>query len=148
VKVQLYDVSDLATPRASPPVLVGEGWSYSDALWDPKAFTWFAAKGLLAIPFADYGSYTFVSDLRLFRVDPVAGITPAGRLSMADVFTTQSGPGWSYSWSPYVRRGILAEDLAGGTFVYAISDAGVRSADLSKLSDPLATVLFAPLSGP
>jgi len=143
VKVQLLDVTDLSSPKAFPPVVVGEGSSWSESLWDPKAFTWLGARGLLAIPFVDFAPDRFVSDLRLFRVDPAAGITPAGSLSMADVFVTGGGLGWSYSWSPSVRRGVLADD-----FVYAISDAGVRSANVADLPAWLATATFPPLSAP
>jgi hypothetical protein len=141
VKVQLLDVTDLANPLASPPVLVGEGWSWSESLWDPKAFTWLGSQGLLAIPFVDSAPERFVSDLRLFRVDPAIGITPAGSLSMADVYTTISG--FDYSWSPYVGRSVLADD-----FVYAISDAGIRSANVGELPAWLATVSFPPLAQP
>jgi uncharacterized secreted protein with C-terminal beta-propeller domain len=143
VKVQLLDVSDLAAPTSVSTALVGEGWSWSESLWDPKAFTWFPAKSLLAIPFADFASDGFVSDLRLFLVDPFQGITPDGVLSMADVYQTVSGPGWSFSWSPYVRRGILADD-----FVYAVSDAGIRSAMVADLPSWLRTVTFTPLPAP
>lgn len=150
VKVQLLDVTDLAAPAAVATALVGEGWSWSDALWDPHAFTWFpgaSGGGLLAIPFVDYGTSGLVSDLRLFRVDPATGIAPAGALSMADVYASASGPGWSFAWSPYVRRSVLAEDAVAGTFVYAVSDAGVRSAKVAELPAWLRTVTFTPVDG-
>jgi uncharacterized secreted protein with C-terminal beta-propeller domain len=146
VKVALLDVTDLSDPKAQAVQLVGEGFATSDALWDPKAFTWLPAQKMLAIPFADYGSQTFVSDLRLFQVDPAGGtIQPKGSLSMADVYQTWSGEGWSYAWSPWIRRGILA-DSADGQFVYAISDAGVRSAKVASLPAWLKTVTFPPIS--
>jgi uncharacterized secreted protein with C-terminal beta-propeller domain len=145
LKIALLDVTDLSNPKAQAVQLVGEGWSFSDALWDPKAFTWLPAQKMLAIPFADYGSQTFVSDLRLFQVDTGAGTIQAkGSLSMADVYQTWSGEGWSYAWSPWIRRGILA-DSADGQFVYAISDAGVRSAKVASLPAWLQTVKFPPL---
>ena len=81
-----------------------------------------------------------MSDLRLFRVDAAQGITKAGVLSMADVYAGASGPGWSFSWSPYARRSVLADD-----FVYAISDAGIRSARVADLPAWLQTVPFTPL---
>jgi hypothetical protein len=144
VKVALLDVSDLSRPVDVATVLVGEGWAWSEALWEPKAFTWLAGRGLLAIPFADWGTGPdLVSDLRLFRVDPATGITPAGKLSMADVYLRSSGPDWSWAWSPYVRRSILASD-AGDDFVYAVSDAGIRSARVADLPAWLATVEFPP----
>ncbi|ACG73234.1 conserved hypothetical protein [Anaeromyxobacter sp. K] len=151
VKVQLLDVTDPAAPVAVATARVGEGGSGSDALWDPHAFTWFpgaSGGGLLAIPFVDWGTGATVSDLRLFRVDPASGITPAGTLAMGDVYAGVSGPDWSFAWSPYVRRGVLADDAAAGTFVYAVSDAGVRSARVADLPAWLRTVEFAPLAVP
>jgi hypothetical protein len=143
LKVALLDVADLAQPKLIDTELVGEGWSWSDALWDPKAFTWLGSRQTLAIPFADFTTDAFVSDLRLFKVDVASGITPLGRLPMGDVYQTFSGPGWSYSWSPWVRRGILADE-----FVYALSDAGVRSARVADLPAWLQTVRFSPLPAP
>ena len=111
LKIALLDVTDLRQPQNIATQLVGQGWSWSDALWDPKAFTWLSANKTLAIPFADFASNDFVSDLRLFHVDPATGIQPLGSLSMADVYLTQSGPNWSWSWSPWIRRAILADDV-------------------------------------
>jgi hypothetical protein len=143
LKVALLDVADLTQPKLIDTELVGEGWSWSDALWDPKAFTWFGTRQTLAIPFADFTSNAFVSDLRLFKVDVASGISPLGHLPMGDVYQTISGPGWSYSWSPWVRRGILADE-----FVYAVSDAGVRSARVADLPAWLQTVRFSPPPAP
>ena len=145
VKIALLDVTDLSNPKAQAVLLVGEGFAFSDAQWDPKAFTWLPAQNMLAIPFADYGGQTFVSDLRLFQVDVAGGtIQSKGSLSMADVYLTWAGEGWSYAWSPWIRRGILA-DSVDGQFVYAISDAGVRSANVASLPAWLQTVKFPPL---
>lgn len=144
VKVALLDVADLAHPVDVSTVLVGEGWSTSDALWDAKAFTWLGAQKLLAIPFAEWSATSsFTSDLRLFHVDAATGIAPAGVLSMADVYLQASGPDWSWSWSPYVRRSILAD-----AYVYAVSDAGIRSAKVAELPAWLATIEFPPLVQP
>jgi len=144
LQLTLYDVSNLAAPRIQDQALVGQGWAYSEALWDPKAFTWFPEKKLLAIPFVDYQPSTawsgFVSDLRLFQVDVAGGITPAGSLSMADVYEVIGYDNWTYWWSPLVRRSVLADNA-----VYAISDAGIRSALVPSLPSWLATVRFRPL---
>ena len=143
LKIALLDVADLSQPKAIATQLVGQGFSWSAALWDPKAFTWLGANKTLAIPFADFASNNFVTDLRLFHVDPATGITPLGSLSMADVYLTYTGTNWSWSWSPWIRRAILADD-----FVYAISDAGVRSARVADLPAWLKTVQFPPLVYP
>ena len=105
-------------------------------------------KKLLAIPFSDYSRTTgesywdsFVSEIRVFGVDTQSGITPRGALSLKDVYVMQDDYGWRWWYSPWVRRSVMASD-GDQTFVYAISDAGVRVANLDAVTQPLATVLF------
>jgi len=147
LQLTLFDVGNLSAPVVVSQVLVGQGWASSEALWDPKALTWFPDKKLLALPFVDWqpsADWTgFISDLRLFTVDTTAGITPAGSLSMADVYESTGNQSWSYYWSPLVTRSILADDA-----VYAISNAGIRSALVPDLPSWLATVRFTPLLPP
>jgi len=149
LQLVLFDVTNLSAPVVQSQVLVGQGYASSQALWDPKALTWFPDKKLLALPFVDWQpspDWTgFISDLRLFVVDTTAGITAAGSLSMADVYENTGDQSWSYYWSPLITRSILADDA-----VYAISSAGIRSALVPNLPSWLATVQFNPLlpSGP
>jgi hypothetical protein len=70
-------------------------------------------------------------------VDPATGFTPKGALSMKDAYVASNDWGWTYYWSPWVRRSVMADQ-----FVYAISDAGIRVADVANLSQPLGTVMF------
>jgi uncharacterized secreted protein with C-terminal beta-propeller domain len=150
VKITVFDVSNMAAPREAFTQHVGSAYGYSEAQWNHKAFNYFPAKKLLAVPFWDYdsanrtGDYwsSFVSDLRVFHIDTVAGITPMGAVSMKDMYVTQTYYDWSWYWLPSVRRSVMADD-----YVYAISDAGIRVAHISDLSVPLATVQF-PRSNP
>jgi hypothetical protein len=154
VKLSLFDVTDLAQPRQTAQWLVGTAWAYSEALWDHYAFNWYrpdASKpGLLAIPFSDWQSVApgqpwwngFVSDVRVFSVDPAGKILPVGSLGMNDVYIQQGTGEWTWWYRPWVRRSVMATDQGGNTFVYAVSDAGLRSAALSALDQPLATALF------
>lgn len=143
MKLSIFDVSDLANPREAHTELVGTAHGYSEAVWEHKAFNFFAERGLLAIPFADFrpgeASYwdNFVSDVRVFRIDAQAGITPVGSVSMSDIYQTYAYQDWSWTWSPWVRRSVIADD-----FVYAISDAGVRVAHVDSLATPIATATF------
>jgi hypothetical protein len=143
LQLAIYDVSDLANPRQTHTQLVGTAYGWSEAQYEHKAFNYFPAKKLLAIPFADW-SYSatdywsaFVSDLRVYSVDATTGFTAKGALSMHDLYQTFNYWGWTYYWQPAVRRSVMADD-----FVYAISDAGLRSANIVDLSAPLATALF------
>jgi hypothetical protein len=144
MKLTIFDVSDLAHPTEKYTQLVGTAYGWSEAAFEHKAFNWFPAKKLLAIPFTDWipsntHDYwgTFISELRVFRVDTATGITPVGALSMADVYRNQNAYDWSWYWTPYVRRSVMADD-----FVYAISDAGVRVARADSLQTPVATALL------
>lgn len=50
LKVDLYDVSDVKNPKQLKTLTVGSVGSSSDALWNPKLFTWNASKKLLMLP--------------------------------------------------------------------------------------------------
>jgi hypothetical protein len=144
MKLSIFDVSDFAAPRETVNILVGTAYGWSDAAWDHKAFNYFPERNLLAIPFSDYvassnpeeywGSFT--SDLRVFTVTPEE-ITPRGALSMSDVYREYRYDEWSWRYSPWISRSVMADD-----FVYAISDAGIRSAHKDALDAPLATIHF------
>jgi len=51
-KLSLFDVSDPTAPAELDTVTLGdgEGWTSSEAAWDHRAFSWFPAEGLLAVP--------------------------------------------------------------------------------------------------
>jgi Beta propeller domain len=149
VQLSLFDIGDLAHPKRTANLPIGGIWAWTEAMYDHHAFNWFPQRGLLAVPFSDwtqlggapwYGQ--FVSDLRVFSVDPAAAtISGKGALSFDDVL---AGSGqWTYWYEPWVRRSVMATDDQGWDWVYAVSDAGIRVARLSDLGHPVATALFA-----
>jgi hypothetical protein len=151
VSLSLFDIGDLSQPKRTAQSLIGTASSYSEALWDHHAFNWYrpdASKpGLLAIPFSDWKQTQpwydgFVSDVRVFSVDPAGSISPVGALGMNDVFIQYGSGDWTWFYRPWVRRSVMATDQQGSTYVYAISDAGVRAAALDHLDAPVATALF------
>lgn len=147
LQLAVFDVSDLANPKQKFVQLVGTAYSWSEAQNEHKAFNYFPEKKLLAIPFYDwtpsYGSghdywQSFISELRVYGIDTASGITPKGALSMKDMYQAESDSwGWYYYWEPMVRRSVMADQ-----YVYAISSAGVRVADVAELTKPIATVRF------
>ena len=145
LQLSIFDVTDMRNPRQTFTQLVGTSSGYSEAQNEHKAFNYFPAKKLLAIPFIDwnynasgdaYWTY-FISDLRVFSVDPLTGFTPRGDISMRDMYQVESYSNWTYYWTPQVRRSVMADD-----FVYAISDSGIRVANVNNLSAPIATTRF------
>lgn len=149
LKLSIFDVSDFANPKETATQLVGTAYGWSDALWDHKAFNYFPERKLLAIPFFDWtsnGGYywdSFISELRVFSVDPVTGFTPRGALTMKDVYQEVNYENWTWYWTPMIRRSVMADD-----FVYAVADSGIRVANVNSLDQPIATVLFPPYVGP
>lgn len=62
--VQLFDVSDPATPALLSKVPLGDGWSYTEANSDEKALGVFPDEGLVLLPFAgDRGQGVQLIDL-------------------------------------------------------------------------------------
>jgi hypothetical protein len=153
LQLSVFDVTDPAKPTRTAQALVGTAWASSEAMWDHHAFNWYrpdrAKPGILAIPFSDWIQAapgtpwwtSFVSDVRMFSVD-AARISPLGSLSMGDVYVQQGSGDWTWWYRPWVRRSVLATDQSGNTFVYAVADAGVRTAPLLHPDAPLATALF------
>jgi len=107
---------------------IGDGTFIHNADWQPDASA---------------GAYwnSFVSDLRVFEVHPDS-IALRGALSMKDLYVTEGSADWRWSWSPVIRRSVMALDSSGNVFVYAISDAGIRVASLGSLDLPLASAKF------
>lgn len=145
MKLSIFDVSDFARPTEKFTRVVGTAYGWSEAAWEHKAFNYFDVRQTLAIPFSDYlpgtsgGSYWdhFVSDLRLFHIDVNHGITPRGSIDLSDIYRREGHDAWTWYWSPWVRRSVMADD-----FAYAISDAGIRVANMANPSATVNTVLF------
>jgi uncharacterized secreted protein with C-terminal beta-propeller domain len=150
MKLTIFDVTDFAHPKEKFTQKVGTAHGWSDAAYEHKAFNYFAARGLLAIPFTDYtynyssGDYwsSFISEVRVYDINTVKGITSLGALSLRDVFVKKNSYSWNSYYSPWIRRSIMAADDSGNDYVYAISDVGIRVAKVSALDTPISTALF------
>ena len=116
---------------------VGSAYGWSEATYEHKAFNYFPERKLLAIPFSDYvysagnPGAASSSEIRVFGVDATTGFSSRGAVSMKDVYAERRHPEFYYWYSPWVRRSVMASD-AGQDYVYAVSDAGVRSANLAS----------------
>ena len=50
IKIDLYDVADVANPKQLSTLTLGDAGSSSDVLSNPRLFTWYAKKNLLFMP--------------------------------------------------------------------------------------------------
>jgi hypothetical protein len=135
VQLQVFDVSDPASPTRRHAASMGGRWASSTAGYDHKAFNYFASRGLLAIPFFDVVPRRYQSSLEVFRVSPADGFARLGSVDHTDLVEGGDGAGWS----PAVRRSVMMED-----FVYSISYGGVKVNALPDLKTTVASVAFPP----
>jgi len=64
VQLSIYDITDFSQPRVDSNVILGDGTgAWSEALDNPKAFTYFAESGLVALPLSIYEDYLFLNDI-------------------------------------------------------------------------------------
>jgi uncharacterized secreted protein with C-terminal beta-propeller domain len=85
LQLSIFDVGTPANPRRTATyTFQGDGWqSWSAALWDHHAVSWFAAQGILALP-VQQGDWWEGSDgLVVFKVDPKSadGFTNLGEIT-------------------------------------------------------------------
>ncbi len=130
-QISMFDVSDFANPAVSDvEELVMDGdWGWSEAMYEHKAFQYWAPKGLLAIPLSSYRytgeNYQYLSRLELINVDPEGGsLSSHGAIDHSYLFDPDTY--WYYT---DIRRSIFM-----GDFVYAISDRGITVHEVDDLT--------------
>lgn len=154
--VSMFDVSDFANPSLLDRYVITTGdWSWSEALWDHHAFTYF--DGVLTIPMYSYewdsNDYNGFSGLLMLDVDLETGFTELGRIDHSDMVneseciwywgsnsTEASMPCGDSWWYASMRRGIVIEDT-----IYSLSDYGLRVNELRAPENEFASVVFWPL---
>jgi len=141
--LQIFDVTNPAQPLlAHKHSYANTEYGHSDALYDPKAFTYFKERGLLAFPYYAYGRGEggMRSSLEVFRVNAQTGFSKAGSVDHTAFFAGQpNGYACGY-YTPSVRRGVFLEDV-----IYSISYGGVIAQKVDQLATPGARL---PLSTP
>lgn len=144
-QISMFDVADFASPSLfDVEALVGDdGWGWSEAMYEHKAFQYWAPKKLLAVPLSSYrnlespnewgGYWEYTSRLELVTVDLEGGLSPYGSIDHSDLYNVDSDQYWYYR---DIRRSIFM-----GDYIYAISDRGVsvhRTSDLGLVTlEPL-----------
>jgi len=149
LKLEIFDVSEPAAPSSVTTYVLGADWNVqSEALYDHKAFMYFPARQLLAIPVSrwdadnyHYGSYR--SELHVFRIDDDA-IVPIGVIDHTALFDQDIDmslcPVWPLRTYLEMRRGIFMDDI-----LYSVSTDGIVTHDTRTLSEgPISWVIANP----
>jgi len=148
-QISIFDVSDFSNPtlesslRLAPTSEEDDGWSYSysEATYEHKAFQYWEADGLLAIPMSTqryysdvkeidgrlyYSSgYEYISKLMLINAKPGEDLEIYNEVDHSSFYNS------SYWWdNPDVRRSIF---MGGGDYIYAISEKGVTAHNVETM---------------
>jgi len=165
VQLSIFDVTDFANPVQSANVVIGtDTGAYSEALWDPKAFTYFAERGMVAMPmsiYPDYGDVIFIEGDG-GTTDGGTGVEPVeGPVEVIDPLPEPQGFDgvFVYSASPdggltelgristrFDEAGYWGASFTRGVFigekVYAVTNLGVREAATSDVSTVEAELFY------
>lgn len=135
VQLSIFDVADMNNPTLLHKTIIGGRGTDSEANYNPKAFNYFAPANALAFPIDIYsagtdgpeiGRHEF-NGLIVFDVSLETGFTELGRLSAVDDNDSLE-PGCYYNyWGS--SRGVFI-----GHTIYAVSDLGVKAAELDDMS--------------
>ena len=88
VQLSIFDVTDFANPTLKHQEIIGgDGGAWSEALYNPKAFTYFAQGGRVALPASIYGGPVFFDESP--PVDVVE--TPEGEVVEGDAGMGEGG---------------------------------------------------------
>jgi len=146
IQIQIFDVTDIAQPNLMWKHVIGTRGSGSEALSNHLAFNYFPPKKMLAIPMTvcegggtgTYGDTLTFTGLMAFDISLDAGITEHGRMPFIDpnsvTAASTCGQWWTDARS-LVKRSIFMDD-----FIYGLSDGQLRVAELSSMTQPVATV--------
>ena len=138
IKISLFDVSDVENPKEAGKYAVSEGkWSYSDALYDHKAFLFDKERNLLVIPVSytketganekgwpnyEYWQGAYVLDISL------DGIDLKGKINHE---TKKSDDEYGYyGYGNYVRRSLYMDNI-----LYTISNGMIKANNLQDLNE-------------
>lgn len=149
VQVSLFDLSNLKKPRRADvlDLTPSEGWSWSSATHEHKAFTYWPEIGTLAVPLSTSLGYESSASwkershigLHLIDVDLEAKeLRRGGEVDQDDLLSDGRGYGTEIQ-----RSYFLGYPDEGPVSVYAISALGVTAHDLPSL-EPQGSVAFEP----
>jgi hypothetical protein len=154
-QLQIFDIQNLDDPRLLHkfvPQFSADGFAWTQALWDHLAFNYFPSAGTLTVPVQYFASRLdeHFSGFVAFSVSVANGFAELGRLDHSDlarrVYCTNAGgtvpaicASGLYLRAANPRRSVSAS-YAGDTYIYTLSDAGMKVSAASAFGTPLAVL--------
>lgn len=150
LQLALFDVSDFKNPIQKHKLSVSsDQWQNDEALYNHKAFQYYAHKKVLAIPLTGYSgaSYKYsswTSRLMLYNVDIDKGITPKDQVDHSDLIqrTKQDKDEnrngyYNYNNELLMRRAVFMDNT-----VFSISMVGIKANDLDQLEKVISDAVY------
>jgi len=155
LKVTLFDTSDRdnISQIGKPVVFLNDqfGWTYSEALWNPKAILVSVERGLFGFAMSSY-QYTeyqsfYLNDYVMFDVDPTNQLEPiqvVARLTHSDiykdtVFTNEESEYRYAYWSYNIERAVYIDQV-----LYVVSQGAITAHDMTNDYERLSEITFNP----
>ena len=136
-QISIFDVSDFSNPKLASSLQLNpvssedNGWSYSysEATYEHKAFQYWEADGLLAVPMStnrwSEEGYEYISKLQLINAKPGENLTIYNEVDHSDFYKP------NYWWdNTDIRRSIFMD---GGNYIYAISEKAVTAHNVETM---------------
>jgi len=141
VQLSIFDVTNMTKPTLLHKEVIGGRGTNSEANYNPKAFNYFASRGLLAFPIDYYSSGTTDSQygqyqhtgLYVYGVDADSGFDFLGYIPTTDGVTED---GCFVSYYGFTRGVFIGEN------VYAVTNNGVKAASTNDLETILSEAEF------
>jgi uncharacterized secreted protein with C-terminal beta-propeller domain len=118
-QVSLFDVSDVTAPTRIATVAIPG--SQSAAEFDPHAFLYWPADGLIVVPLQSYNTFSASSGVLVLQATDNA-LTEVGVLSQPNASTEYGG------------SAVIERSLVIGQTLWTVSDAGVMANNLADLA--------------
>jgi len=141
VQLSIFDVTNMTKPTLLHKEVIGGRGTNSEANYNPKAFNYFASRGLLAFPIDYYSSGTTDSQygqyqhtgLYVYGVDADSDFDFLGYIPTTDGVTED---GCFVSYYGFTRGVFIGEN------VYAVTNNGVKAASTNDLETILSEAEF------
>jgi len=160
LQLQIFDVSDLTNPirTAAHTLADSEGdYSWSEALSNPHAFSYYSPLALLAIPFSNnnWQSRTQTSGIGLFSISLDNGISLIGTIDHDEFFNSPCEklppdgtsapripcePGY-LPWGTQPNRTVFMSDEQN-TFIYTLSNLGIKAANTDNITNVVGDLIY------
>lgn len=147
INLSLFDTSIIDRPVLLHQQEIGTG-SYSEAEYNHKALTWFAAEKMLALPVTHWrqvaadnsgiASFDVFNGLQMYRVDREKGFEFFGSIDHSVFYRNDKADNWFYP-AP-VRRSFFIRDSEQNSYLYSISTRGMKVNALDDLEIDLAAL--------